>query len=221
MGKRRQRLSDTVDDTTFSQRVFAGKIHSAARMVGGDSPGAVLGMDDSAGGDKTVREVLHDKHPFPSPAVPGSLTAPTDSQQVNPILFQRITPSRIKFVSRSMKGAAGPSGLDSEAWTRMLTCFGQASNRLCTALADSAHVLCTENIEQSFMEAFIAARLIPLDKSPGVRPMAVGEVFRRIIGRAIMKVIESNVRAATAPRQLFVGMPLLLARLPSRQWQGF
>ena len=206
-GKRRQKLPDTVNDTTFSRRVFAGKVHSAARMVGDDSPGSVLGMEDSAGGDKTVREVLHDKHPSPSPAVPGSLVAPTDSQRVNPILFERITPSLIKFVSRSMKGAAGPSGLDSEAWTRMLTCFGPASNRLCTALADSARVLCTANIEPSFMEAFTAARLIPLDKSPGVRPIAVGEVFRRIIGRAIMKVIESDVRAATAPRQLCVGMP--------------
>ena len=57
------------------------------------------------------------------------------------------------------------------------------------------------------LSAFTAARLIPLDKNPGVRPIAVGEVDRRIICKAIMRVIECNVLPATAPLQICVGVP--------------
>ena len=34
-------------------------------------------------------------------------------------------------------------------------------------------------------ESYVACRLIPLNKNPGVRPIGVGEVLRRIIGKAI------------------------------------
>ena len=46
-----------------------------------------------------------------------------------------------------------------------------------------------------------------MDKNPGVRPIAVGEVHRRIICKAIMRVIERDVLAATAPLQTCVGVP--------------
>ena len=46
-----------------------------------------------------------------------------------------------------------------------------------------------------------------MDKNPGVRPIAVGEVHRRIICKAIMRVIERDVLAAIAPLQTCVGVP--------------
>ena len=42
------------------------------------------------------------------------------------------------------------------------------------------------------LEGLVACRLIPLDKSSGVRPNGVGEVLRRIIGKAILTVLKSN-----------------------------
>ena len=45
------------------------------------------------------------------------------------------------------------------------------------------------------------------NKKPGVRRIAVGEVFWRIICKAIMKVIERDVLCATAPFQTCVGVP--------------
>ena len=55
--------------------------------------------------------------------------------------------------------------------------------------------------------AFVASRLIPLDKAPGVRPIAVGEVFLRIVGKAVAQVLERDIMYATAPAQLCVGIP--------------
>ena len=92
-----------------------------------------------------------------------------------------MTPELIKNTCRRARGAPGPSGLDAEAWKRMITCFKRSSNRLCAALASAAQCLYSEDLTDADMSAFTAARLIPLDKNPEVRPMAVGEVFRRVI----------------------------------------
>ena len=78
---------------------------------------------------------------------------------------------------------------------------------LCVALAGSARCLCTEELNPDDLEAFTAARLIPLDKKTGVRPIAVGEIHCRIICCAVMRILEQDVILATAPLQLCVGAP--------------
>ena len=72
---------------------------------------------------------------------------------------------------------------------------------------DGCILSCTEDLSNEDLSAFTAARLIPIDKKPGVRPIAVGEVFRRIICKSIMKVIEQDVLRATAPFQVSAGVP--------------
>ena len=52
------------------------------------------------------------------------------------------------------------------------------------------------------MEAFLACRLIPLDKNPGLRPIGVGEVLRRIAGKVVIKVVKEDVRNAAGGLQL-------------------
>ena len=101
--------------------------------------------------------------------------------RINPILFATLTPTLIRDVGRKVQGSAGPSGLDADAWKRMLTCFRKSSDRLCSALAAAARSLCTYDYANVDLSALTAARLIPLDKAPAVRPIAVGEVFRRIV----------------------------------------
>ena len=110
-------------------------------------------------------------------------------------------------MSRRIQGSAGLSGLDADAWRRMLTCFKKSSDRLCAALASAARSLCVDDHTKVDLSALTAARLIPLDKNPGVRPIAVGEVFRRIICKAIMRVIKRDVLRCTAALQLCVGVP--------------
>ena len=44
--------------------------------------------------------------------------------------------------------------------------------------------------DKKHLAAFLVSRLIPLDKKPGVRPIKIGEVLRRVIGKILMKSLE-------------------------------
>ena len=79
------------------------------------------------------------------------------------------------------------------------------SNDLCSALAAFARRICTTYLDPSGLMAYTACRLIPLDKYPGVRPIGIGEVVRRIIGKAIMKTTKCFLRNAVGCIQLCAG----------------
>ena len=55
------------------------------------------------------------------------------------------------------------------------------------------------------MEAYTANRLIPLNKNPGIKPIGVGEVLRRLIGRAIASELKQDVKEAAGPIQVCAG----------------
>jgi len=53
--------------------------------------------------------------------------------------------------------------------------------------------------------ALTAVRLLPLDKCPGVRPIGIGEVIRRIIGKAIIAILKPVITASIGTLQLCAG----------------
>ena len=59
------------------------------------------------------------------------------------------------------------------------------NRELRTQIAILARKLATETLDPLTLEAYVSCRLIPLDKNPGVRPIGVGEVLCRIVGKCI------------------------------------
>ena len=56
------------------------------------------------------------------------------------------------------------------------------------------------------VEAYTACRLIPLNKNPnGIRPIGIGEVLRRIIGKAIIAEIKPEIMKSAGCLQLCAG----------------
>ena len=45
--------------------------------------------------------------------------------------------------------------------------------------------LASETVDPAPLEAFVACRLNPLDKCPGICPIGIGEILHRIIGKTI------------------------------------
>ena len=90
--------------------------------------------------------------------------------------------------------------------------FGNAGTDLRSSIAEMARNLCIRETKpvpghHTSIEAYISCRLIPLDKSPGVRPIGIGEVLRRIIGKSIISVIKPDILISTGSLQLAAGLP--------------
>lgn len=156
---------------------------------------------------KTTREVLLEKHPqqrMPSTEI---LLHDIDSNQSqhDPVMFDRITGDLIKEAATKIQGSAGPSGVDAHQWRRFCLSYKSASVDLCNALGAVARRLCTTPVNPEGLSAFVACRLVPLDKNPGVRPIGIGEVPRRIIAKTVLTVVRDDVQEAAGPLQTCAG----------------
>jgi len=129
---------------------------------------------------KDVVADLKKLHPDPGIA-PDNILKKGKPTPLNPIIFEAITGDSIRITAMRTKGSAGISGRDSEHWRRLLFSFGDVSIRLADALAAMARRICTQYLDPDALSTFLANRLIPLNKDPGVRPIGIGEVPRRII----------------------------------------
>ena len=66
--------------------------------------------------------------------------------------------------------------------------------------------LATTTTDPPSLESYIACRLIPLDKCPGLRPIGIGEILRRIIGKAIGWLLKCDIQEAAGPMQVCSGL---------------
>ena len=87
--------------------------------------------------------------------------------------------------------------MDTNGFKRILVCksFKRSSVHvnLGEYITTLTRRLCTAFVDQLTIEPFVASRLIPLDKGNGeVRPIGVGEVIRRIIGKCVTRVAKQD-----------------------------
>ena len=111
----------------------------------------------------------------------------------------------IRATAPRTNGAAGPSGIDAGGWRRLCTSFKSASSDLCHSLAATARRLCTSLVDPKSVAPLLACRLLALDKNPGVRPIAVGEIARRIIAKAVLSIIRGDIQDVAGTLQLCAG----------------
>ncbi len=193
---------------TFAKLMFQGKTHAALQLLTDKGKGGVLRLYDSVnnGGPEplTVKDVLKSKHP-PSQAATPDVVHQGTPLDVHRVTFDPIDASLIRSIALSTKGAAGPSGLDAYTWRRMCTSFKTASNALCHSLALTAKRLCTTLVDPRCISPLLACRLIALDKNPGVRPIGIGELPRRIIAKAALSVTRSDILDSAGSTQLCAG----------------
>ena len=125
--------------------------------------------------------MLLKKHPKASEAS-NDILIQEELQNVHPVIYDSIDSEMFRDAAEKTRGSAGPSGLDVDGWRRilMLGNFGSSGEDLRKAIADMTKQLCRDNTVKH-LEAFLACRLIPLDKQPGVRPIGIGEILRRVI----------------------------------------
>ena len=87
-------------------------------------------------------------------------------------------------------------------WRLYCISFGTASSDLCPAISAFGRRISTSYVDLSSLAAYTACHLIPLNKNPGVCPIGVGEVLRRIVGKPVMKVARQDLQHAAGSSQL-------------------
>ena len=171
----------------FNKLMSTGKISSAIAKLTETSKG-VLSLDEIVKG-KTVEQTLIENQP-PSKPIDENYITPVSNETIpfHPSIFDQTNGQHIKKAAMRTHGSHGPFGLEANEWRRrILTHFGQQSVEISKTIAKIAKKLATEELNPELTEPYNACRLIPLDKNPGVRPIGIGEVMRRIIGRTITK----------------------------------
>ena len=184
----------------FKEKMQRGDVNGAIKIVTNNMRGGILPLNDETIG------LLREKHPAARDANENNkLEGPYE--RVNPIVFEAIDESLVMKTALETKGGSGPSGLDSDGWKRILTSrvYGDCGKDLRIAMANATKSLCTESVIDESLEAFLACRLVPLDKQPGVRPIGVGEVLRRICGKTVMTVIKKDIIISSCKVQMCSG----------------
>ena len=191
---------------SFANSIFQGKCGAALRQLSDESSTGVLGENDKLPSGESVSEALRSKHPQAQGLVQDALSLPEELPPLpDPVIFECIDADLIRHAAKQTKGAAGPSGLDAHGWRRLCCTFKEASDELCHSLALLARRLCTQYVQPSTLAPFLACRLIALDKRPGVRPIGICEVVRRITSKAILFVIKGDIQEAAGSCQLCGG----------------
>ena len=184
--------------------MFEGKTKAAIRLLTEKAKGGVLQLSDHVDTNRTVKDVLINKHPSRQPAHPDYLIE-DDPPEVHPVLFESIDASMIRSAALRTTGAAGPSGLDAASWRRLCTSFKSASHNLCHSLAFTAQRLCTIFVDPSAIAPFLACCMIALNKNLGVCLIGIGDTSRRIIAKAILTVTRMDIQEAAGSLQLSAG----------------
>lgn len=191
------------DDATiakrFAEMMFNGNGKGAMRYVVDQAKGGVLPLNDE------TKAILKKLHPDPEKAIPETLITGDIPEDVDQVVFTALDGSLIKKCALRTEGAAGISQADDRLWHKMVTSYKETSSELCRAVAAATRRFATEFVDPESLEALLANRGIPLDKCPGLRPVGIGEVKRRVMGKAIMEIVGKDVQKAAGSMQLCAG----------------
>ena len=185
----------------FAKLMLEGKVNPAIRLLEVNATGGVLPLTDEVIGN------LQQKHPAGKPTN-DTMLLQGPLMKIHDVIYDDINAELIRKCATKTKGSFGPSCLDADFWRKITssTLYGSSSDDLCHAIALLTRQLCSDNLnDPNSIEALMSCRLIPLDKAPGIRPIGIGEVLRRIIGKAVMTVIKPDILNATGYQQLCAG----------------
>ena len=187
-------------EKTFANLIMQGKISAAMKVLDKDFENGVLQLSPE------VINELQTKHPIANPVKYGSILL-GPKLQVPSSYFNDIDEHLIQKAALLTKGSAGPSGLDADVCCRILCSrnFSYDGLLLREEIAMFVRNMLSKSYDPIVLQPLISCRLIPLNKNPGVRPIGVDEVLRRIMGKAVTWACKNEIKEAAGPLQTCAG----------------
>jgi hypothetical protein len=188
----------------YNSKLMRGHLQSAVNFITDRESGGILYPDDlDEKSGHQISRVLQEKHP--KMRDPGPTAMPTyESTPDLPTLD--ITAETVESVAGKLSGGAGLSGFDSINLKNLLLQHGQASQRLRNVCAKFARWLANDHPPWASYRAMLANRLIALDKMPGIRPIGIGDIWRRFFAKLVLSVASSYATDCCGSDQLCAGL---------------
>ena len=115
-------------------------------------------------------------------------------QKPDEVVFESIDAEMVCKAIKRINGSGGPTLIDADCWKHVACSdsfnFKMIQRNLCDAIARLARHFSTSSAISHHLNELLACRLIPLDKKPGVRPIGIGEIVHRIIGKCVMLTLK-------------------------------
>ena len=199
------RLSRSSSSGSSPDAVLRSNVIRARRAVGDGQYRKALQSLSSAGLAQPSADVLVEmlaKHPpSANPALPEDTPPP-------PVQFS--SEEVIKALKSFPAGSApGPSGLRANHIKQAVLCPSpDRAGQALTSLTRFVNLLCSGNVPSEIVPHLCGATLLPCKKkSGGLRPIAVGEVLRRLTSKCTARAVIFDAVDTLAPLQLGVGVP--------------
>ena len=201
MNKSRKRAPENLE-RVFAKLMFEGKVNAALRLISEEGSSGLLELND------TTMQLLREKHPTAASVSDDALIFGPAPAEPPASYFDTIDEDQVLKAAQRTKGAGGPSQFDAEQYRHMLVSskFKLENKCLREQIALLARKIASEYVDPRSLEAFVACRLIPLDKAPGIRPIGIGEILRRIVGKVIMWTLKDDIQSAAGPLQAGSGL---------------
>ena len=200
----RRHVHPQPEDSKDDQKLRASNARRAKRLAqdGHFARGvAQLRSDGIAAPSPEVLASLRSKHPAAeAPEIPAEVPAPAmtfDQEQV------------IKAVHSFGRGAAGGSShLRPEHLVDSIRCpVDGVSFHFTSALTKAVNVLAKGEAPATIAEFLAGAPLVALNKKHGgIRPIAIGEVLRRLVSKCFCAALKDRAAALFSPHQVGVGI---------------
>ena len=110
------------------------------------------------------------------------------------------------WVARNLSGAAGPSETDVTEFQSWLLCFVQSSAIIKEEMAAWTDWLSNKSTPWEAYRANMAARLVALEKSLGLKTVVIREVFRRLLAKLVFQVGGAQSKEAYGGVNLCAGL---------------
>jgi hypothetical protein len=181
--------------------MFEGKVTAAVRMLCEQENKGLLPLTDAN------KKLLQEKHPAPAGIADETLLH-GPILEIDDSYFSGINSEMIFRAAKFTNGSAGPSQTDADFFKLILTHknFKGEGQDLREEIAKFARLIATKHFHPQFLAAYVNCRLIPLNKCPGVRPIGIGEILRRIVGKTLSWVLKSDIQDTAGPLQVCTGL---------------
>ena len=113
-----------------------------------------------------------------------------------------ITEDMVTVVAGRLSGGAVPGGTESMSLQKWLLRFSAASAELRLIVGDFVEWLGNGRLPWDAYPALMSGRLIALDKQPRIRPVGVGETWRRMMVKCLLRVAGPEAKTACGTTQL-------------------